>query len=245
MQKYFLEENDFLNKIITGDDCHHIRKVMRNKVGDKVLVGFDSHQYLVTISNISEKEISFDIDEEIVVNNELPVLVSIFQGYPKGDKFEDIIKHGTELGAYEFIPVLMKRSLFNVDEKRQTNKIVRFNKIVKEAAEQSFRNIVPKVKDFIKLTKIDFSSFDYIFICFEESAKNGELIKFKETIKKLKKGDKIAIIIGPEGGIDNDEIDYLNSLGAVVGSLGHRILRTETAGFYCLSAISYEMELAN
>lgn len=245
MQKYFLDENDFLNKTISGDDCYHIRKVMRNRVGDNVLIGYDSRQYLVSLTSINEKEISFDIIEEILVDNELPVKVSIFQGYPKGDKFEDIIKHGTELGAYEFIPVLMKRCLFNVDEKRQANKIIRFNKIVKEAAEQSFRNIVPVVKDFVKLNKIDFNEFDYIFVCFEESAKNNELINFKQTIKNLKKGDKIAIIIGPEGGIDSDEINYLTSLGATVGSLGHRILRTETAGFYCLSSISYEMELGN
>lgn len=242
MQKYFLNSQDFLNQCITGDDAFHLIKVMRSRVGEKILIGYDAKSYLAEITAI-DKSVSFAIVEELSVNNELPVEVTIIQGYPKGDKFEDIIKHGTELGAKAFIPCLLKRSQFNVDEKRKANKISRFQKIAKEAAEQSFRNIVPMISDFKKISEIDLSSYDHILVCYEESAKNGEMKALKTLYKQLKPGMKLAVIIGPEGGITDEEIAYLESKGCVVGALGKRILRTETAVFYVLSTLSYEMEL--
>lgn len=243
MQKYFITSSNLENKIIVGDDSYHISVVMRNKINDMVLVSDGVKSYLVKLTKISLDEVSFEIIEEKIGNQELPVFVSIFQGYPKGDKIEDIIKHGTELGAYSFTPTIMKRSIFKLDLKKKENKLIRFQKIAKEAAEQSNREIIPKVIDIIDLKKIDFTDFDYKILCYEESAKNNELTNFKNIITKLKKNDKVAIIIGPEGGIDDSEVSYLTSLGFIPVSLGPRILRTETAVFYCLSAISYEMEL--
>ncbi len=87
----------------------HIRNVMRYKVGDEFYVSDQIKSYLVKITEILDKEVAFEIVEEIIGNHELPVFVSIFQGYPKGDKIEEIIKHGKELGAYEFVSTIMKR----------------------------------------------------------------------------------------------------------------------------------------
>lgn len=243
MQKYFISTNDFLNNKITGDDVFHIKNVMRSRVGDMILVSNGKQNCKVKITSILDKEVSFEIVEEIIGNHELPVFVSIFQGYPKGDKLEDIIKHGTELGVDEIYPILMKRSVFKLDPKKRESKLIRFNKIAKEAAEQSYRDRVPKVIDICQLKEIDFSKYDVKIVCYEESAKNGELVEFKRAIKSLKKDDKVAIVVGPEGGIDDAEIEYLKKQGFVLASLGRRILRTETVVFYCLSAISYEMEL--
>jgi 16S rRNA (uracil1498-N3)-methyltransferase len=187
--------------------------------------------------------VSFEILKEETGSKEMPVFVTIFQGYQKGDKMEDIIKHGTELGAYQFYPTMMKRSIVKIDEKKKVSKLERFNKIAKEAAEQSYRDILPKVVDIIDLKKIDFSSYDYKILCFEESAKQNENSNFKNIIKKLKMNDKVAVVIGPEGGIDESEVKYLESKGFIPCALGPRILRTETAIFYVLSSISYEMEL--
>jgi 16S rRNA (uracil1498-N3)-methyltransferase len=185
----------------------------------------------------------FDIIKELEASNELSCTVTIFQGYPKGDKLEDVIKHGTELGAYEFVPTIMKRSLFKLDEKKRLSKVERFQKIAKEAAEQSNRGIVPKINDILNLKEIDFSKYDKLILCYEESAKNGDLVNFKQIVKSINKNDKIAVLIGPEGGIDEKELDYLIGKGFVPCGLGPRILRTETAVFYVLSSISYEMEL--
>lgn len=243
MQKYFIDESDFNNNEITSDDVFHIRNVMRNKIGDNILIGFNNKTYLAEIISISSDKVKYEIIEEKIGNNELPVFVSIFQGYPKGDKLEDIIKHGTEMGAYEFYPVLMKRCVFKLEEKKKDSKLQRFRKIAKEAAEQSYREIIPNVVDILSLKQIDFSKYDYKILCYEESAKNNENSNFKNIIKNLKKDDKVAVLIGPEGGIDEAEVKYLESLGFIPCALGKRILRTETVYAYALSAISYEMEL--
>lgn len=243
MQKYFISKDDLDNLRITSDDVFHIRTVLRGRIGDIIMVSDESKSYMVKITNINNNEVSFEILNEQIGNNELPVFVSIFQGYPKGDKLEDIIKHGTELGAYEFIPTLMKRSVFKLDPKKKESKLIRFNKIAKEAAEQSFRGIVPKVVDIKSLKEIDFSSYDKKILCYEESAKNNELKAFKTVVSDLKEKDKVAVVIGPEGGIDDNERDYLLKQDFTLCALGSRILRTETAVFYVLSAISYEMEL--
>ena len=243
MQKYFISKEELANKIIESDDAFHITSVMRSKLKDQILVSDGLKTYLVEITSLSNKMVSFEIIKEETGNNEMPVFVTIFQGYPKGDKMEDIIKHGTELGAFEFYPVMMKRSIVKIDEKKKNSKLERFNKIAKEAAEQSYRDCLPKVIDIIDLKKIDFSSYDYKILCYEEQAKEKEDSNFKNIIKKLNKNDKVAVVIGPEGGIDKDEVNYLMNLGFVPCALGPRILRTETAIFYVLSSISYEMEL--
>lgn len=243
MQKYFITTDELNKRVITGDDAFHIKNVMRGRIGDNILVSDCNHTYLAEITSISSNEVAYEFKEERIGNHELPVFVSVFQGYPKGDKIEDIIKHGTELGAYEFIPTMMKRSIVKLDEKKKKSKVERFNKIAKEAAEQSYRDIVPKVLDVKNLKEIDFSKFDLKIVCFEEVAKNGELTNFKRVISKLNGNEKIAIVIGPEGGIDDNEIKYLTDKGFIICGLGPRILRTESVVFYCLSAISYELEL--
>ena len=243
MQKYFISKESLKKGIIDNNDAFHITTVMRGAVGDKILVSDEEKTYLCSLVSLSNEVVSFEIIKEIEISNELPVNVTIFQGYPKGDKMEDIIKHGTELGAYEFVPTIMKRSLFKLDEKKKLNKIERFQKIAKEAAEQSNRGIVPKINEILNLKEIEFSSFDKLILCYEENSKEGDLTNFKRIVKSINKTDKIAVLIGPEGGIDQKEIDYLISKGFVACGLGPRILRTETAVFYVLSCISYEMEL--
>ncbi|MCR5113692.1 MAG: 16S rRNA (uracil(1498)-N(3))-methyltransferase [Acholeplasmatales bacterium] len=243
MQKYFIEQDKLKAGIIDTDDAFHITTVMRSKIGDQILVGDNSKTYLAEIKSLSNTLVTFEIIEERTGNYEMPVFVTIFQGYPKGDKLEDVIKHGTELGASEFIPTIMKRSVFKLEPKKKASKLERFNKIAKEAAEQSFRTIIPSVPDIKYLKEINFDGYDVKILCYEESAKQGEASNFKAAVKNLKKGDKVAVLIGPEGGIDDSEVEYLESKGFVPCALGPRILRTETAIFYALSTISYEMEL--
>mgnify|MGYP002622859570 CR=1 FL=1 len=243
MQKYFVSDEDFNNNIITGDDCFHVKNVMRNKINDVILIGNNHKCYKASIKKINKDDISFEIIEEIFDDTELNVRISLFQGYPKLDKLSLIIKHSVELGVYDITPTIMKRSLFKLDDKKKDNKNLRFNKIAKEAAEQSYRMIVPNVNDISYLKDIDFSSYDLKLVCYEEDAKNNNLSSLKESLDKIKENDKIAIVIGPEGGIDKDEIDYLKEKGFISVALGKRILRTETAPLYILSLIGYEVEV--
>lgn len=244
MQKFFINAADFTAKTLPPDLVYQASKVLRYQIGSQFIVGVDRKNYLVAITKINLKELEYQVLEELAIDNELDVAVTIIQGYPKGDKFEDIVKHGTELGASCFIPCLLERSQFKVEEKRLANKVVRFNKIAKEASEQSMRNIIPEVKEFMKLKDIALATYDIVYVCYEESAKAGELSGYKETLKGLKKGANIAFLIGPEGEIDEKEIKYLKTFSNIKFiSLGKRILRTETAALYALSTVSYEREL--
>lgn len=243
MQKYFISNEEFVNKSIIGDDAFHIKNVMRGRLNDQILIGNDGKTYLASITSLDNKMVGFEIIKEENGNVELPFFVSLFQGFPKSDKLENIIKYGTQLGVSEIHPVLMRYSVFKLDEKKKDSKLDRFNKIAKEAAEQSYRNIVPKVVGIEQLKKVDFSSYNVKLVCYEESAKNAEKSAFKAAISNLKENDRVAIVVGPEGGISPEEISYLESIGFTCVALGPRILRTETVVFYCLSAISYEWEL--
>lgn len=243
MQKYFVSNDDFLNNIITSDDVFHIKNVMRGKLGDLIVVSNENEEYLCKLVEIAKEYVKYEKVEKLINNNELPVYVSLYQGLPKGDKLDDIIKMSTQFGIDSVIPTIMKRSIVKVDPSKIKNKTIRLNKIAKEAAEQSNRLKVPKVMETIKLDKIDFSEYDYKIVCYEESAKDGELSLFKNVVKSLNKDSKICVIVGPEGGIDESEVEYLKKLGFIMVGLGPRILRTEMAILYVLGAISYEMEL--
>ena len=243
MQKYFISLEEFNRNILLGEHAFQIKNVLRAKVKDKFLIGVEEKTYLAEIESIENKEIKFKVVEELAGNFELPVFVSLFQGFPKADKLEHIIKYGTQLGVSEIHPVLMQRSLFKLDEKKRDSKLERFNKIAKEAAEQSFRNRVPAVLDIKKLKDVDFSGYTTKILCYEETAKTGESSVFKKKIQELKLEERVAIVVGPEGGITPEEVNYLESLGFVSVGLGPRILRTETVVFYVLSSISYEWEI--
>ncbi len=243
MQKFFITKEEFETNSFSKDISFQIKNVLRGKINDECLIGYNDKNYLIKITQINNKDISFEILKELNIDNELPVHVSLFQGYPKGDKIESIIKYGTQLGIKEITPVMMMRSIVKIDESKKKSKLERLNKIATEAAEQSFRNVVPTINDINKLKNIDFTSYDVKILCYEESAKNNEYKAFKKTIKNLKINDKVAVVVGPEGGISPEEVLYLESLGFICVGLGPRILRTETVIYYILSAISYEWEL--
>ncbi len=243
MQKYFISNEEFTNCKIISDDVFHIKNVMRAVVGTNIIVSNEEEEYICEITKIEKNYINFQKKQAIINQNELPFLVDLYQGYPKGDKIDDIVKHGVELGINNFFGVITKRSVFKLDEQKKIAKLGRFNKIAKEAAEQSNRKRLSKMIDIIKLDKIDFSSYDIKIVCYEESAKQNEFQNFKKEIKKIKPNMKICVVIGPEGGIDDTEIDFLIKKGFILCGLGPRILRTETASMYVLSAISYEWEL--
>lgn len=243
MQKYFIDSVSLENNVITGDDVFHIKNVMRQRVGDKFIVSDSKSEFLASIVRIDKDIIYFEKIEAIDNSSQLPFFVDIYQGYPKGDKLDDICKHSTELGVNKVFAVNMKRSIVKIDPKKVETKCVRFDKIMKEASEQSHRPTLAHFGGIIDLKKIDFSTYDYKILAFEESAKEGEKSNFKNIIQNAKNGSRIAILIGPEGGIDLSEVEYLNNLGFINCALGPRILRTETASMYALSAISYESEL--
>ena len=248
MQRYFLKNNQF-NKdlaLITGDDAHHMSRVMRMTIGDQVIVcNEDKTCYYATIKQIKDQEIEVTLDSMIEAQTELPIEVTIAQGLPKGDKFEWVIQKATECGASEFIPLEMERSVVKLDAKKAGKKIERWNKIAKEAAEQSHRQMVPNVTSVQTLKQLlaNASQYDICLFAYEETAKQGELAQLKKTLSTIENYKKLLVIVGPEGGISEKEETILLESGFKPCALGPRILRTETAPIYILSAISYALEL--
>lgn len=247
MQRYFVNQAAIESRFhISGEDRHHIVRVMRMQEGDKIIcVDPQNKSAVCSIAEITDEQVAAEVVQWEDRSSELPVDITIVSGLPKGDKLEWIIQKGTELGAYRFIPFTSARSVVKWDQKKAAKKVERWQKIAKEAAEQSHRTRLPEVKnpqDIKSLLKAS-EDFDYKLIAFEEEAKQGESSVLFHTLSKMKKGESLIIFFGPEGGLAEHEVALLRESGFQSCGLGPRILRTETAPLYVLSAVSYHFEL--
>ncbi len=247
MSKFFVRENQISNnKIeILDDDVNHIKNVLRLNIDEEIKIcnQDDSKNYNCKIVEISPKKVICEILEELENEAEGNVELYVFQGLPKADKMELIIQKGTELGVTEFIPVNMKRCIVKLDGKDEAKKIDRWNKIAEVAAKQSGRDIIPKVRSLENIKQLvnQINEFDVFLVAYEMEKENyikSELQKLKTT----KENYKIAVLIGPEGGLEIQEVEDLKAAGAKVISLGNRILRTETVALQVSSIIMYELE---
>jgi 16S rRNA (uracil1498-N3)-methyltransferase len=247
VQRYFVKQlandNHF---IIDEEDRHHIVKVMRMQIGDQVIcVDSEGKQAVCRLAEITDSSVVADVVQWKDEITELPISITIASGLPKGDKLEWIVQKGTELGAHKFLPFTAARSVVKWDEKKSAKKIDRWQKIAKEAAEQSHRAFMPEIlspmsfKAMLEKSK----DFHYKLAAFEEESRNGETSIFSATLQKIKKGESLLLVFGPEGGLADDEVQLLKDNGFGLCGLGPRILRTETAPLYSLAAISYHFEL--
>lgn len=246
MSKFFVKDNQINNNSINivGEDVNHISNVLRMKKEDELQVCNQEtgENYITKITSFSKEKIECEIVKKIDKTVESNVNITLFQGIPKFDKMELIIQKNTEVGVKKIVPVLMERTVVKLDEKTINKKIERWQKISEVAAKQSMRDIIPEVENVIKLKDIEKQNYDIILVAYENEDKNmlkSELIELKN--KKMNKYN-IAIVIGPEGGIAEKEIEILKNMGAVFVSLGKRILRTETAGIVMSGNIIYELE---
>ena len=246
MHKFFtLKEliNGDVAKII-GDDVKHIYKVLRISAGEKVtLNNCEGVEYLGRVKSVSKQEVLIEILEKLESNNESNVKIYLFQGLPKSQKMDLIVQKGTELGVTEFIPTITHR--VDVKLKGEFKKLDRLNRIALEAAKQSKRSIIPKVSEPIEFDEVleKINSLDLLIVPYENANNFG----IKTLINELRKDNvvdnikNIGIFVGPEGGIEESEIERLKDKGAYIVTLGKRILRTETAGFVATSLIQYEL----
>lgn len=233
--------------VISGDDYHHVVRVMRMDIGDKLICVYEHEKSCIcTIAEITDKKIICNVVECEDGSSELPIRVSIASGLPKGDKLEWIIQKGTELGADQFVPFTAARSIVKWDEKKADKKVERWQKIAKEAAEQSHRNKVPTVHFPVSLNALIEASknYDCKLIAYEEDSRKGEASVLAQSLKNLVENNSLLVVFGPEGGLDQKEIEKLQEHGFQTCGLGPRILRTETAPLAMLSAVSYHFELS-
>lgn len=245
MSKFFVSENQIDGNIINivNDDVNHIKNVLRLKVNEEInICSIDtSKNYLCKINSIDKKNVECFIIRELEEVSESNIKLDIYQGLPKSDKMELIIQKGTELGVNNFVPVVFKRSIVKLDEKDKIKKQIRWQKISEVAAKQSGRDIIPIVHEIKTIKDICnlITNYDIVLVAYENE-KNNYL---KDELRKItKKHLKIAVVIGPEGGIEETEVNELKEAGAKVISLGKRILRTETVALVMAGIINYELE---
>lgn len=225
---------------ITGSDVNHIVNVLRIKQGEEFAVsnGVDGKEYRCSMISYTRDqvlcELRFIKEDEI----ELPVRVHLFQGLPKADKMELIIQKAVELGVYEIIPVTMERCVVKLDAKKEAGKLSRWNAISEAAAKQSKRKVIPEVvpvmsyKEALKKA----AAMDVRLVPYELAE---GMRKTRELIGAIEPGQDIAVMIGPEGGFAEKEIEAAMDCGMTPITLGKRILRTETAGVTVMAWIMY------
>lgn len=222
---YARTDNSFT---ISGKDHNHICNVLRMQIGDTFLVSCEGHSHLCRLSQADNESVIAEIIEEDYRNTELPVQFFLFQGLPKADKLELIIQKTVELGVAGIIPVEMSRSIVKLDDKKKKQRKERWQSIAESAAKQSKRNVIPEVFDVLsyKLAMQKAKEMDLFLVPYENERGMAET---KEALAKIKPGMSVGILIGPEGGFEQKEIDLAKEAGALVVSLGERILRAETA----------------
>lgn len=256
MPKFFVNQEQIKESkiIIQGQDVNHIKKVLRSKIGEELEIcnTTTNENYLCNITKIENEEIECIIKQYLETQAESKIQVTIFQGLPKADKMEYIIQKSVEIGGYDITPVEMKRCVVKLNEKDKIKKVARWQKISEVAAKQCGRDIIPKINNIINIKKLCelIQNYDIVLLAYENEKENT----LKEQLKNLKKEIisnqkvskdvkvKIGIVIGPEGGIEEQEVKSLYENGAKVITLGKRILRTETVALNVLSIIMYELE---
>jgi 16S rRNA (uracil1498-N3)-methyltransferase len=227
---------------ITGEDVNHIKNVLRLKMNEQIIISDGrGRDYHCRISGIGNEKIVAQIEDVCDNFSELPTEITLFQGFPKSDKMELIIQKTVELGVRRIVPVMTKRTIVKLEDKKAAKKIERYNTIALSAAKQSGRGIVPEVtmpmsfKEALGMAV----TFDMNIIPYEEAE---GMEHSRKVIHDIAGKKTLGIFIGPEGGFAREEVEEAMNTGVTPITLGHRILRTETAGMAVMSIIMYELD---
>ena len=225
MYRFFVEESQIYDGTvhITGSDVNHIKNVLRMRPGEKILVSTGGEkEYHCAVSDFPEGEVLAAVEEVTAADRELPSGIVLFQGLPKGDKMELIIQKAVELGATEIVPVEMKRCVVKLDRKKAEKKAERWQTIALGAAKQSKRMQIPTVhmpvtfqQALAMMAESDVRLMPY------ENAEGME--GTRRILESIEPGESIAILIGPEGGIDEAEVEMAMKEKVEPITLGKRI----------------------
>lgn len=222
---------------LTGENAQHA-KVLRLKVNEQVLAcDGEGREALCRITENSGNEWTLSREDIRESTSEAAVQVRVYLAFPKADKLEHVIQKATELGAYEIIAFPSARCVSKPDEKSLKKKLERWQKIAASAAEQSGRGRIPKIRVL--------SGYG---VALEEAVKSDKALLFYEnehavTLKMALSASSyrsVSLLTGPEGGLEEREVEQARTAGLQVCTLGKRILRCETAPLCALSAVMYD-----
>jgi len=240
MTRFFVLKSQIEDKFVylNGADQHHLCKVLRKKIGDEIgILDGQGSEYRARISRIESELVVAELLETIIRPAEPRVKLKLVQSLPKAEKFELVLQKNTELGVSCFQPILSERSNLKLDLKALAKKSERWQKIIKEAAEQSGRQIIPELLPVLNWEKLLTLPQTGLVLIPWEGERECSLRQVLEAQTELP--EQVTVLIGPEGGFSLAEIDQAKVYGAIPVTLGPRILRTETAGLVVASCIFY------
>ena len=247
MQQYFLNEELNVNSTyeLSKDDSNHIVRIMRKKINDKVYVVFNNEiKYICNIIDNNVDKVLITPYEQVDGSNELPIKITVAIPPLKNDKIEYLIQKITELGVSNIVLFNSERNIAKIKKDKVDSKLNRWNKIIKEAAEQSKRNIIPDITyvdslgDLIRFSE----NYDYKVVAYEKESVNVDNINHKKLLTSDLNDKDVIAVFGSEGGLSEQEIDSLIEGKFDVIGLGKRILRAETAPLYFVSCVAYFSE---
>ncbi len=244
MFRFFVDASQVSGKELTisGGDVNHIKNVLRMKPRDEVeAVLPDGRIATCSLRELSDDEIVADVLFVEESGVELPNQITLYMGLPKFDKMELVIQKAVELGAYRIVPVSMKRTVVKFDPKKAKAKVARWQAIAEAAAKQSKRAYIPEIGDVVTYAEAlrEAGTLDHVLVPYECAE---DITKTREIISGIRSGESVAVFIGPEGGIDEREIEAAAEAGAKMITLGRRILRTETAAISTLAILMFMFE---
>lgn len=222
--------------VLTGENAAHA-KVLRLKNGEEVLVcDGQGNECLCAVSDVSPGQISLVVKSRQESASEAAVKVSIYMAFPKADKLEHVIQKATELGAYEIVAFPSARCISKPDEKSLKKKQERWQKIAASAAEQSGRGRIPQVLTLGSYAEAlqRAAQADKAILFYENERATTLRMALEESSFR-----SISLLTGPEGGLEEAEVEKAKQAGLHICTLGSRILRCETAPLCALSAVMY------
>ena len=245
MQRIFLPPGQFQGDAarISGADHLHLARVMRAKVGEKVvLLNGAGQAFAAVVTEIGKNETTARIENAVEMPPEPPIYITIAQALGKGDKFEQVVQRGTEAGASAFIPIRAERSVADIPAAKIPDRLERWRQIAKGAAEQSGRSRIAEIGEpltFMQLTKQ--AQADEIPLLILHT--DGNAPSLRAVLEAgLTQAPRVILAVGPEGGWSAAEVSAALASNHTAVTLGPRILRTETAALVAISQILYASE---
>lgn len=235
MHRFFADPGLSDDKLLflSPEDAYHARAVLRMKPGQQVELIHQSALWIAELLSVEEHEVCARPVHSLP-SAETSLAITLFQGLPKSDKMDWIVQKATEIGVSRIVPLVMSRCVVKYDTKKDRQKIDRWQKIIREACKQSGRCVVPTLAEPCSIKQLrDLSLLPELNVVPWEGAESYGPRSFCQDHSVP---SSLGILIGPEGGIDSEEISVLQKMGFVPITLGKRILRTETAGLAAVSA---------
>ncbi|TLU66808.1 16S rRNA (uracil(1498)-N(3))-methyltransferase [Thalassotalea litorea] len=222
---------------LTDDAFGHVVRVLRLAEGDTIAVfNGDGYEYLATLSDVAKKRANIKIFEQTPVINESPLQLHLGQVISRGDRMDFTLQKSVELGVSEITPLFSERCGVKLSNERLQKRVSQWQKIVISACEQSGRAFVPKVNDAINLEEFLQQKSDALKLNLHPRAEHSIMGLPIEDIAASHQ-NKVRLLIGPEGGLSNDEIETAGNQGYTEVLMGPRVLRTETAALTAITAL--------